>query len=446
MKHFFVIVVAFLFSISLFADEYQSTLERITGAQVKSTAHVTTKQVNAPNDGQKDALPAFRKAIQRLQKSGGGTFVVTRGVYLLNGPLELISNLTLQLEEGATIKFSPNPAYYPLVSTSWEGTWVNNYSPFIRGYQLSHVKITGKGTIDGNAATTFSTWKQLQEADKQESRRMNHEGVPKEERNFGHGHYLRPQLMQFYKSSNVTIEGVFITNSPFWCIHLLECDNVILRSLRYSAKLINNDGIDPECSSNVLIEDIDFDNGDDNVAIKSGRDHDGRSVGKASHHIIIRNCRFKGLHGVVIGSEMSAGVHDVWVVDCVASGYCKRGIYIKTNPDRGGFISNIYVRNTQFQEVEDLLYITSMYAGEGSDNDKYTDIHDIHVENLTCEKARHAAVVIQGVPQRQPYNLSLSNVQAKEALIGLSINNTKGVVMNNCNIGGVVNYAPTTAK
>ena len=96
MKHFFVIVVAFLFSISLFADEYQSTLERITGAQVKSTAHVTTKQVNAPNDGQKDALPAFRKAIQRLQKSGGGTFVVTRGVYLLNGPLELISNLLKQ--------------------------------------------------------------------------------------------------------------------------------------------------------------------------------------------------------------------------------------------------------------------------------------------------------------------------------------------------------------
>ena len=132
-----------------------------------------------------------------------------------------------------------------------------------------------------------------------------------------------------------------------------------------NAKLVNNDGIDPESSRNILIEDVHFNNGDDNIAIKSGRDNDGRNTAIPSENIVIRRCHFKGLHAVVIGSEMSGGVRNVFVEDCDYAGYCKRGIYIKTNPDRGGFIRNIFVKNCQFGEVEDLFYATSMYAGEG---------------------------------------------------------------------------------
>ena len=179
-------------------------------------------------------------------------------------------------------------------------------------------------------------------------------------------------------------------------MHLLKSENIVCRGLRYDAKLVNNDGIDPECSRNVLIEDIEFNNGDDNVAIKSGRDNDGWTHGSPSENIVIRNCRFKGLHAVVIGSEMSAGVRNVFVENCTFGGYCKRGIYIKTNPDRGGFVTNLYVKNCEFDEVEDLFYATSMYAGEGLDNDKFTRVGDIFVDGLRCRKATAAGLVLQG--------------------------------------------------
>ena len=145
-------------------------------------------------------------------------------------------------------------------------------------------------------------------------------------RQYGEGHYLRPHLIQLHGCRDVTLSGFFITNSPFWCVHLLCCENVICRGLRYDAKLVNNDGIDPEMTRNLLIEDIDFNNGDDNVAIKAGRDNDGWRTARPSENIIIRNCRFKGLHGVVIGSEMSAGVRNVFVEDCDHAGYVKRGL------------------------------------------------------------------------------------------------------------------------
>ena len=164
--------------------------------------------------------------------------------------------------------------------------------------------------------TTFATWRSLQKPAQQRSRDMNHAGTPVSERNFGEGDYLRPHLIQLYGCERITIEDVFITNSPFWCIHLLQSENAILRGIRFDAKLVNNDGIDPEMSRNVLIEDVHFNNGDDNVAIKSGRDHDGRGAACPSENIIIRNCHFKGLHAVVLGSEMSAGIQNVYVENC----------------------------------------------------------------------------------------------------------------------------------
>ena len=114
-----------------------------------------------------------------------------------------------------------------LVKTSWEGTFLQNYSPFIYGYQLENISIIGKGTIDGNAGSTFATWKSQQKKGQQLSRDMNHNETPVEERNFGEGYYLRPQLIQFFACKNITLEGVFITNSPFWCIHLLKSENII---------------------------------------------------------------------------------------------------------------------------------------------------------------------------------------------------------------------------
>jgi len=424
-----------------------SILQVITGAAMPAQTYDILR-FGARGDGKKDCKPAFDKAMKMAARKGGAHIVVPSGTYLLNGPIHLVDNVCLDLKEGAVLRFSPEARYYlPTVRTSWEGTYLHNYSPLIYGYGLRNVSIIGQGTIDGNCAETFATWKARQKEAQKRSRDMNHNGVSIDMRRFGEGDYLRPHLIQFYRCEGVTIEDVFITNAPFWCIHLLESENIICRAIRYDAKLVNNDGIDPECSRNLLIEDIHFNNGDDNVAIKSGRDNDGWTHGRPSENIIIRNCHFKGLHAVVIGSEMSAGVQNVFVEDCDYAGYCKRGIFIKTNPDRGGFVKNIYVSNCVFDEVEDLFYVTSMYAGEGLDNHHFSEIANLCVDGLKCRKVRQSALVLQGTMQKPVRQVEFKNIEVGECKNGISFENTEGVSMSNCFIGGKVGV-PTqvTAK
>ncbi|MDE7346437.1 MAG: glycoside hydrolase family 28 protein [Muribaculaceae bacterium] len=414
-----------------------SILANVTGASV-SRNRVSILRYGAKGDGVTDCRSAFEKAMKEAEKKGGIQITVPAGVYFMDGPLSLKSNVCIDLEEGAVLKFTPDPKKYPVVDTSWEGTYLHNYSPFIYGYGLHDVAIVGKGTIDGNAMATFATWKPKQKPAQMRSRDMNHSGMQISERMFGEGDWLRPHLIQFYDCRNITLEGVRIINSPFWCVHLLRSENVICRSLRYDAKLVNNDGIDPESSRNILIEDIYFDNGDDNIAIKSGRDNDGWSADSPSENIVIRNCHFKGLHAVVIGSEMSGGVRNVFIEDCDYAGYCKRGIYIKTNPDRGGYVKNLYVRNCRFDEVEDLFYVTSKYAGEGLDNDHFSEIENIYVNGLNCNRALQAALVLQGTKQKPISNVFFDSIYVGDAEIGVSFSNTENVSVGECHIGGMV--------
>jgi len=398
----------------------------------------------AVGDSVTDCKPAFDKAMAECTRLKGAKIVVPAGIYFVGGPIRLVSNVYLEIQKGARLKFSSEPAkYLPVVPTSWEGTFVLNYSPFIYGYKLQNVAITGEGTIDGNALKTFSTWRDLQTHDQQLSREMNHNNVPVKKRVFGANHYLRPQLIQLFECKNILIEDVSITNSPFWCIHLLKSENITVRGVNYNAHNINNDGIDPEYCKNVLIEDINFDNGDDNVAIKSGRDDEGRATGIPSENIIIRNCRFKGLHGVAIGSEMSAGVKNVFIENCVSRGKCKRGIFLKSNPDRGGYITDIYVNNVMLDEVEDCFYITSNYHGEGKGYN--TDIRNVYVDSLTCHKATNAGLVVQGFPTKKIKDIYFSNIRIDQAASPLSFTNTENVVMSNVIIGGEAGI-PSSAK
>lgn len=414
-----------------------SILDNITGARIPEKK-VSIMRYGAKGDGVTDCSPTFAKAMKEARKVGGVHITVPAGVYFMDGPLHLESNVCIELEEGAVLKFTPDPNRYPIVNTGWEGTYLHNYSPFIYGYRLHDVAIIGSGTIDGNAMSTFATWRRSQNPARQRTRDMNHNGTDVAERVFGEGDFLRPHLIQFYGCSGVTLEGVKIINSPFWCLHLLQSENVICRSLRYDAKLVNNDGIDPESSRDVLIEDIHFDNGDDNIAIKSGRDNDGWTLGRPCENIVIRRCHFKGLHAVVIGSEMSGGVRNVFVEDCDYAGYCKRGIYVKTNPDRGGFVRNLFVRDCRFDEVEDLFYVTSKYAGEGLDSDHFSEINGLYVDGLTCNVAFNAALVLQGTAQRPITDVVFDHISVGEAKIGVSFSDTRDVAVGECHIGGNV--------
>lgn len=435
---------------------HDSILSLISGAPSFEAQPV--KQLTAfgaKGDGRKDCKPAFDKAMKAAARSKQGLhIVVPAGEWFVKGPIHLVSNVTLELQEGAHLKFSPRPEdYLPVVQTSWEGSFCQNLSPMIYGIQLENVAIIGRGTIDGNCPETFPAWRQDQKPGQQALRDQDHQAVPVEQRNYGVGDKLRPHLVQLFGCRNVTLEGVFITNSPFWCVHLLKCENVICRGLRYDAKLVNNDGIDPEMTRNLLIEEIEFNNGDDNVAVKAGRDNDGWHNCSASalslyepqpsENIIIRNCRFKGLHGLVIGSEMSAGVRNVFVEDCTYGGYNKRALYVKSNPNRGGFVHDIYFQNCEFDEVEDMFYITSMYAGEGADDNHFTSIHDIHVENVHARKARNAGIVLQGTAAKPIYNVSFTNFSVEELKVGFSSMNTEGIQLKNCHLGGRIDGAPS---
>ena len=435
---------------------HDSILSNITGAP--SYAGQPTKLITAfgaKGDGKKDCKPAFDKAMKAAAKSKDGLHVIVpAGEWFVKGPVHLVSNVTIELQEGAHLMFSPEPTdYLPTVRTSWEGSFCQNISPMIYGIALENVSIVGRGTIDGNCPETFPQWRADQKPAQSQLRGQDHQNVPVEQRNYGVDDKLRPHLLQLFGCKNVTLEGFFITNSPFWCVHLLKCENVVCRGLRYDAKLVNNDGIDPEMTRNLLIEGVEFNNGDDNVAIKAGRDNDGWQNCSASHdalyepcpseNIIIRNCRFKGLHGLVIGSEMSAGVRNVFVEDCTYGGYNKRALYVKSNPNRGGFVSDIYFENCQFDEVEDLFYITSMYAGEGADDNHFTSIHDIHVKGVHANKARNAGIVLQGTAAKPIHDVTFEDVTVDEAAVGFSSMHTETVGLKNCNLGGTVNGAPS---
>lgn len=390
------------------------------------------------------AHQAFQKAFQFCEKKGALKLIVPAGEYFVDGPLHLPDNIQIHFEKGAVLKFSSEPEkYLPVVKTSWEGTFLYNYSPLIYAYGKKNIIISGEGIINGNASEGFGKWRPQQKAAQMRSREMNHQFVPVEARMFGKGDFLRPHMIQFFDCKNVLLQDFHITNSPFWCVHLLKSENITVRGISFDAKNVNNDGIDPEYSRNILIENVDFNNGDDNVAIKAGRDYEGRATAQSTENILIRNCRFQGLHAVVIGSEMSAGVQNILVENCTYGGYCKRGIYIKSNPDRGGFVRNIYAQNLQFDEVEDLFYITSYYHGEGKGF--ATRISDIFIDNIYCRKARNAGIVIQGFETEKVRNVQFSNITVDSLKVGLSINEAQGITFSNVNLGGTIKEMPSFA-
>ena len=424
-------------------EKRDEILKNITPPKISANIILLT-DFGAKGDSISDSKPAFDKALKACKEKNGGRIVVPPGVYILNGPIHLTDNTCIELKKGAKLVFGTNPAdYLPMVATSWEGTFVYNYSPLIYANHAKNVAITGEGTIDGNGKEGFSKWYDLQGPDQELSRKMNHDEVPIRDRLFGEGHYLRPQFIQFFECQNILIENVSITNSPFWSVHFLKSENITARNVKFNAFNKNNDGFDPEYSKNILIENIDFNNADDNVAIKAGRDHEGRKTAITSENIIIRNCRFKGLHGLVIGSEMSAGVQNVFVENCTYGGYCKRGIYLKSNPDRGGFIRDIYINDVEFGDVEDGVFITSYYKAEGKGFE--TDIHDVFVENLKFKTVSHAGLVIQGYPTKKVTNIHFSNVRIDSCSNGISFTNAEQIVFNNVIIGKEATI-PTAVK
>ena len=350
-------------------------------------------------DGKFDNTAAFRKAIADCTKNGGGRVVVPAGKYY-TGPIHLDNNVNLYLEQGAELLFSTNPADYPLVHTSWEGTELMNYSPLIYAFRKTNVAVTGRGVINGQAgnhnwwpwcAKDVYGWEKGMPSQSDKGNRdrlvdMAEEGVPVSERIFGEGHYLRPSFVEFFECKNVLLKDVKIVDAPFWIIHPIKSENVIVDGVNVTSHGPNNDGCDPEYSKNVIIRNCSFNTGDDCIAIKSGRDGDGRRVAIPSENIVVKDCKmFDGHGGVTIGSEISAGVRNIYVDNCdMDSPELDRAIRIKTNTRRGGTIENIFVRNVRVGEVKEaVLGINMFYAVHGNQTGSYMPVvRNILLENI----------------------------------------------------------------
>lgn len=362
----------------------------------------------AIGDGTTKATEAIRNAIAACHNAGGGRVVIPAGEFL-TGAIHLKSNINLHLEEGATLLFSQNPDdYLPLVFTRWEGTELYNYSPLIYAYGQENIAITGKGILDGQASAEHwwywkgpwnrRTW-EIGPQNQVESRallqQMAENGVPVEERIFGPGHYLRPSFVQFYKCRNILIDGVSIINSPMWIIHPVLSENITIQNVTVNSHGPNNDGCNPESSRNVLIQDSFFDTGDDCIAIKSGRNADGRRLATPSENIIVRRCTMRAGHGgVVMGSEISGNVRNVFVEDCIMdSPSLQRIIRFKTNSLRGGIIENVFVRNIHVGQVQQaILHIDFQY--EEGDAGQFTPVvRNINLENITSQQSGRALFI-----------------------------------------------------
>ncbi|MEO8367994.1 MAG: glycoside hydrolase family 28 protein [Candidatus Solibacter sp.] len=304
---------------------YPQILKRIQAPKIAAREFDVTRY-GAKADGKTDCTAAFRAAIEAANKASGGRVVVKEGV-CLTGAIHLKSNVNLVVQKGATIKFDSNPKLYPIVLTRFEGMELMNYSPFVYALDQQNIAITGGGTLDGQAnAENWWPWggKRGAKPDDLNQRKarallmeMVEKGTPVADRKFGEGGYLRPMFVQPYRCTNVLIEDVTITNSPMYEMHPVLCRNFTARGVTVSSHGPNNDGCDPESCVDVLIDGCTFDTGDDCIAIKSGRNADGRRLHAPSENLIVQNCVMKDGHGgVTMGSECSGDIRNVFAQDC----------------------------------------------------------------------------------------------------------------------------------
>jgi polygalacturonase len=429
-------------------------LDRIQPPKFPSRDFDITK-FGAAGDSRFDCTAAFEKAISTCNTAGGGTVLVPRGEFL-TGAIHLKSNVNLHIAEGGTIRFTRDPASCPVVLTRWEGVELMNFSPFIYALEEENIAITGKGTIDGNAdcehwwpwkggrtdptGTIPCQWKgtgPTQQDDRNHLFEMAEKGVPVAERIFGPGHYLRPNLIQAYRCKNVLVEGVTLINSPMWEVHPVLCKNVTVRGLTINSSGPNNDGCNPESSADVLIENVSFNTGDDCIAIKSGRNADGRRINVPSQNIIVRNCHMKNGHGgVSIGSEISGGVHDVFVENCkMDSPRLESALKIKNNAVRGGLIERIYARNIDVGQVWSAGLSIDFNYEEGAAGKFTPVVRDVEVKNLTTQKAKYA-LYLRGFSNAPITGVRLSDCDFEGVEKQNVVENVKDVSLDDVRING----------
>lgn len=345
---------------------------------------------------------AIQKAIDEANSNKEGGKVIIPGskdskkpnIYY-TGAITLKSNVVVEIEENAVLRFVRNKTneFYPLVYTRWEGVEMMNFSPFIYSYEAENIAIIGDGILDGNADEfNWMPWKfgYFKEEDQQIQReRLFDLGQENADvrcgRIFGDDiSTIRPPFIQPYKSKNILIKDIKIINSPFWEVNPVLCENIKVDNIKVDTNLYNNDGVDPESCKDMIIENCYFLTGDDCIAIKSGRNNEGRNIGVPSENIIIRYNEFKDGHGgITIGSEISGGVNDIFAHDnYFDSKELDYPIRFKTNAQRGGKLENIYVKNSTVNKSKVAVIHADFFYEEGTCGDHKPVLRNITLSNI----------------------------------------------------------------
>ncbi len=394
-------------------------------------------RVSLPLDAKSvDARDIIQREVDALNRIGGGRVIVSPGSWYIAGPLRLTSNIELHLEAGATLLFSDDPDHYlPPVLTRWEGTEVFGYSPFIYAYHAHNVAITGHGTISGNRSSKTSKWGWKDSRQQRELRTSGRDGDPVYDRVYGERGMLHPSLIQFFGCSSVLVEGISTVDALFWGVHLVYSNDVTVRGVTVDSPRSNNDGIDIDSSYRVLVESCTFRTGDDSIAIKSGRDRDGRSIGNPSEEIVIRDCVMHEVKSaaIALGSEMSGGIRKVFVDRCVMKNV-ETVLDIKSNLDRGGVVEHVRVSNLSVERSETVFEVTTVYHGYMGGT-HIPVIRDIRLDDV---RVRHSerGVVVKGAAESPVEDVSIDYLRVETCGVPTQIENAKGLSFTRSIING----------
>lgn len=408
-----------------------------------SAKTINLQEVGAKADGKTLNTAVIAKTIAELAQQGGGTLFFPAGTYL-TGPIELKSNITLDLESGAVLSFSDDfDQYLPFVQMRYEGVVMNSFHPLIYANEAENITIKGRGVLEGNgkkwwmAAWGFDGAGIKTDLSKyQDLWTKTNPGFKIEDNSDWKGtlakRFFRPPFFQAYKCKNIRIEGVKFTNSPFWTVNPEFSSNIVIDGITIeNPDSPNTDGINPESCDNVHIANCHISVGDDCITIKSGRDLQGRQYGVPCQNITITNCTMLAGHGgVVIGSEMSGDVRKVVISNCIFDG-TDRGIRIKSTRGRGGIVedirvSNIVMRNIQKEAINLNLFYSKV--PEEPVSDRTPIFRNIHISNMTGVDI-NAAGAILGLPEMPASDLSFTDIDLK-AKTGFTISDAKDIRMS----------------
>ena len=363
------------------------------------------------------ATDVFAAAMAACEAAGGGRVVVPKGSWL-TGAIRFRSNCNLHLADGATLAFTDDPADYPEVFTTWEGIECYNHSPLIYAFGVTNVAITGKGTI----APRMDFWRTWFARPPEHMKATEHlyywcsTNAPVEARRLlalDRAH-MRPHLIQFNRCGNVLLDGFRIRESPFWMIHLYQSENCIVRNLDTYAHGHNNDGVDIESSRNVLVENCRFDQGDDGIVLKAGRNADGWRIGRPTENVVMRDCYLVNSHSLLgIGSELSGGIRNVWMTRCTVNDTYSM-LRIKTSPRRGGFVENIWMDHCRGGRMTRVFNIFTQYSAQWNVFPDFelrrTAIRNVEIADCSAGECRRG-LELEGDELLPPEGIRVRNVK-----------------------------------